>query len=208
MLEVWQNHFTEFVALFVIIDPIGSTSIFLALTGGMTPAEQRRVAFKSILVSAIILVAFAIAGRLLLGGMGISISSFQIAGGIVLLIFGLDMVFEFVPQHKLDDAQGKRDVAIYPLAMPAIAGPGTIMAVVLLSDDDRGNIIGQSITILVLLVILAVTYVMFRLAMILHRFIGHTGAHIAKKIMGLLLAAVAVDRIITGIIAYLPHPPA
>ena len=205
MWESLQNHFTEFVTLFVIVDPIGSTSIFLSLTASVTPAERRRVAFKSILISAIVLVAFVIAGRLLLTWMGIPIPSFQIAGGIVLLIFALNMVFEFVPEHKTDNPDGKHDIAVYPLAMPAIAGPGTIMAVVLLSDDDRDNLIGQGVTVLVLLAILAFTYLLFRLAMILHRFIGHTGANIIKKIMGLLLAAVAVDKIVTGVIEYFPR---
>lgn len=205
MWDTLQDHFTEFVTLFVIVDPIGSTSIFLTLTANVTPVERRRVAFKAILVSAIILVAFMIAGRLLLTWMGIPIPSFQIAGGIVLLIFALNMVFEFVPEHKADNPEGKHDIAVYPLAMPAIAGPGTIMAVVLLSDDDRGNILGQGVTVLVLLAILAFTYGLFRVAIILHKFIGHTSVSIIKKVMGLLLAAVAVDKIVSGILDYFHH---
>jgi multiple antibiotic resistance protein len=200
---VLQELLTEAVTLFVIIDPIGSASIFLSLTANESPQERRRVAFKSVLVATIILATFMIGGRLLLQEMGISITSFQIAGGIVLLIFGLNMVFEFLTEHKPAASQGIQDIAVYPLAMPAIAGPGTIMTVVLIIDNDRDSLSGQAISIATMLAIMVITYLMFRLAMLIHRFIGDTGASIVKKIMDLLLSAVAVDKIVTGLVEYL-----
>lgn len=196
---VWQEIVAEAVTLFVIIDPIGNASLFLALTPDHTPAERRRVALKSVAVAAGILVAFLFAGGMLLHAMGISITAFQIAGGIILLLFGLSMIFEFAAGPKPPGGPESGDVAVYPLAMPAMAGPGTIMTVVLLSDDDRYHLVGQLTTVLVLLAVLAVTYVLFRLAIVFRRVLGQTGASIVKRVMGLLLCAVAVDKTLAGV---------
>jgi multiple antibiotic resistance protein len=198
---VWQETLTEAITLFVIVDPIGSASIFLALASNRTPEERRRVAWQSVVVAYGILIVFLIAGRLLLSAMGISITSFQIAGGVILLLFGLNMVFEF-QAHKEPGPNEQGNIAVYPLAMPSLAGPGTIMTVVLLTDDDRYNWKGQARTAVVLLAIMLITYVLFRLAMVVHRFIGQTGASIVQRIMGLLLCAVAVDKILAGIADY------
>ncbi|MBA4064923.1 MAG: hypothetical protein C0501_14655 [Isosphaera sp.] len=196
---VWQEIVAEAVTLFVIIDPIGGSTLFLALTTDHTPAERRRVALKSVAVAAGILVAFLFAGGMLLHAMGISVTAFQIAGGVILLLFGLSMIFEFGPAAKPPGGPESGDVAVYPLAMPAMAGPGTIMTVVLLSDDDRYRLVGQLTTVLVLLAVLALTYVLFRLAIVFQRFLGATGASIVKRVMGLLLCAVAVDKLLAGV---------
>jgi multiple antibiotic resistance protein len=201
---MWEELLTEAVTLFVIIDPIGATTIFLALSAKLAARERGWIALKAVIVAACILIAFLIGGRLLLIGMGISITSFQIAGGIVLLVFGLNMVFDFMGGHPSLPGGAGHDIAVYPLAMPAIAGPGTIMTVVLLSDDDRHDFWGQLQTVGVLLLILALTYLMFRLAGLIQRLIGETGASIVKRIMGLLLASVAVDKILSGLGDYFP----
>lgn len=196
---MWQESITEAIALFVIIDPIGAAAIFLSLTANRTPTERQRVALQSVVVAAGILIAFLIAGRILLDGMGISINSFQIAGGIILLLFGLNMIFEFASGLKTSGEPDHGNIAVYPLAMPALAGPGTIMTIVLMSDDDRYNLPGQARTVMVLLGVLLITYGIFRLAMVLQRYLGETGASIVKRIMGLLLCAIAVDTILSGI---------
>ncbi len=195
---MWQETITEAVTLFVVIDPIGGSTIFLALTPDRTPAERRRVALKSVAVAAGILVAFLFAGGMLLHAMGISITAFQVAGRIILLLFGLSMIFEFGPAARPPGGSESGDVAVYPLAMPALAGPGTIMTVVLLSDDDRYNLPGQLATAAVLLAVLAVTYVLFRLAIAFQRVLGRTGAGVVKRVMG-LLCAVAVDKLLSGV---------
>jgi multiple antibiotic resistance protein len=200
--ELWQEIITEAVTLIVIINPIGAATIFLSLTANQSPAERRRVALKSVLIAAVILIAFLIAGRILLSAMGISITAFKIGGGIVLLMFGLNMIFEFSTALKPSGDSSQGDVAIYPLAMPAIAGPGTIMTVVLLSDDDRYHLVGQTITVMVMLGVLLVTFGMFQVAMLLNRFVGASGAGIVKRVMGLLLCAVASDKILSGIAEY------
>ena len=204
MSSVWQEIITEFVTLFVVIDAFGAASVFLALTVDRTPAERRRIALKSVVVAAIILITFLIVGRILLSAMGISITAFQIAGGLILFLFGLSMIFDFASGSHPSDSQPseetvRKDISVYPLAMPGLAGPGTIMTVVLLSDDDRNYLAGQAITVGVLLAVLLVTYVVFRLTVVLHQFLGETGASIVKRIMGLLLCAVAVDKALSGI---------
>jgi multiple antibiotic resistance protein len=196
---VWHEIIIEAVTLFVVIDPIGSASIFLSLVSERTPAERRRIARRSVLFATGILVAFIVAGKVLLGAMDVSITAFQIAGGIVLFVFGLNMIFEFTSDPRPVGEAGGKDISAYPLAVPVIAGPGAMMAVVLLSDDDRNYLWKQGVTMLVLLAIMVVTYLLFLLALALRRFIADSGVSIVKRVMGLLLCTVAIDTALTGV---------
>ncbi len=135
----WHVVFEEFVTIWVVVDPIGTVPIFLAATKGMDPKQRPRVAIQANLAAAGILFFFIVVGQILLGALGISLASFRIAGGIILFLFALTMIFGSSSPRAANDDGSTADlnVAIFPLAVPAIAGPGAILAVVVLTDNHR-----------------------------------------------------------------------
>ena len=202
-----QEHITDFVTLFVVIDPIGSLSIYLAATATMKPVPRRRVAVFSVLAAFGVLVFFIVAGQLLLGAMGIPLRAFQIAGGIVLFLFALTMVLGSDTEEPKRKRQGDPiAIAIYPVAIPAIAGPGAMLAVVLLTDNDRFDLADQMTTTLALALVLAVQLVIFLAAGPISRAIGAGGANIIRRVMGMILAAVAVNMALTAVVDWLGLP--
>jgi len=197
---MWDGIIRDAITLFVIVNPIGEgIPIFLAVTRNLPQSERRRVARRSVLFATGILLAFVVGGQILLQAMEIHLSSFQIAGGIVLFLFGLKMIFSTEHHHDTPGPGPKPDVAVFPLATPAIAGPGTMLAVVVLTDNDRFSIPEQMVTTLVLLGILALTFALFLLSHRIHRLIGDAGADIVSRVMGLVLTALAVEDVIAGI---------
>src|SRR5258706_8040865 len=133
----------DFLMLFVPIDPIGPLSLFVPLTASTPPAERPRVAWRAVLSGGAVLVGFLVLGQLVLDGIGIRLVSFQIAGGIILFLLGLQMVFGTgIAATKVEPEAG-HDIAIFPLGIPSIASPGAIMAVVVLTDNDRFSIPDQ-----------------------------------------------------------------
>ena len=170
---MWQERLSEFVTLFIVVNPISVLPVFLAVTPGFDAPTRRRVALMAVLASFGVLVCFIIAGGFLLEKMGISLRSFQIAGGIILFLVALDMVrgSSYVPQAA-SAADQATAVALYPLAVPKIAGPGTMLTVVLLTDDHRFDVVQLSLTTAVLIVVLAITFVVMFLAAPISRLIG------------------------------------
>jgi len=155
------------VTLWVVLDPISTISVFLALTPGMTVAQRRVLATRAIIISALVLLFFIFAGQLLLDLMGIPLYSFQIAGGIVLFLFALNMVFgQTKPQaaEKMEPAEPDQSIAVFPLAIPTIAGPGSMLAVVLLTDNTRKSFGEQADTVVVMLVVLLISWILLILA--------------------------------------------
>ena len=204
---MWQERLTEFVTLWVMIDPLGSLSVFLATTAGLDPSGRRKAAVVSVLVAFLVLVFFIVAGQFLLVAMGIGLYSFQIAGGIVLFLFALQMVHGSVATGPDPaPARGGLELAVYPLAIPSIAGPGAMLAAVLLTDNDRHDIPDQALTVAVLAVVLVATLVLFLLAEPVARLIGKSGANIIGRVMGMVLAAVAVDMVLKALIGWLGLP--
>lgn len=197
----WRLLFEEFVTIWVVIDPIGTLPVFLAVTGGLAPKARIRVAFQSILAAGGILLFFIVCGQLLIEELGISLVSFQISGGIILFLFALTMIFgSSKPESEVEAGATKgENVAIFPLAMPSIAGPGAMLAVVLLTDNHRFDIGQQATTTAVVFLVLAATLVLLLLANPIHRVIGESGASIVSRVMGMILAALAADTILQGI---------
>lgn len=197
---MFDSLLVQFVILWAVIDPIGSVPVFLAKTNGLSPKICRRIARNAIFISIGVLLFFLILGQILLEKMQISLSSFQIAGGLVLLIFSLSMIFgESKPEKEIRLTNQWEEIAVYPLAIPSIASPGAMMTVVLLTDNHRFHLPEQIMTAVLVLVILIITYILFLLAGYIHKFIGNVGASIISRIMGLILSAVAVDNILTGL---------
>ncbi|WP_085308898.1 MarC family protein [Planktotalea arctica] len=192
---------TSFVTLFVIIDPIGLTPLFVALTQGMTVAQRRAIAIRATLVSAGILALFAIFGEALLGFIGISMAAFKIAGGILLLLTALDMLFQRRAKRREDTAEEDDDLddpSVFPLAIPLIAGPGSIATVILLAGTHPG-FTGLGLSLAVMALVLVVTFIFFEAATPLERLLGKTGINVVSRLLGMLLAALAVQFMLNGL---------
>jgi multiple antibiotic resistance protein len=194
--------------MWVVIDPIGTIPVFLAVTGGIDTKGRTRIAIQAVLTAAGILVFFIVCGQLLIEALGISLVSFQISGGIILFLFALTMIFgPSKPQSEIDSGvAADANVAIFPLAVPSIAGPGAMLAVVLLTDNYRFSLAQQSLTTAIVLLVLALTLVLLVLASPIQRLIRETGASIVSRVMGMILAAVAADYVLRGIELRFLHP--
>lgn len=190
---------SDFVTLFVTVDPIGTVPVFLVVTGGLAPNDGRRVASRAVLVAGFVLVLFVCIGQILLQRLHIEMPSFQIAGGLILFFVAMSMLFGFSHGSSSTPHTPEHNPAIFPLAMPFIAGPGAILAAVVLTDNDRHNISEQSVTVVVLILVLAVQWIVLRLATPIQRWIGHGGTSVLSRVMGLILAAMSVETVVNGI---------
>lgn len=184
---------TDALILWATIDPIGTMALFAAVTRNLDAAARRKTAFKAIAYATIILVACIVIGQVVLTAMGISLLSFQIAGGVILFIFGLQMVFGTGVAEDLPAKEPGHDIAVFPLAVPSIATPGAILAVILLTDNHIYAISTQAATTAVLLGVLSLTLIFMLAATAVLRVIGNNGASILVRVMGLLLAALSVE---------------
>ncbi|MEP5151905.1 MarC family protein [Planktotalea sp.] len=201
---------TSFVTLFVIIDPIGLTPLFVALTQGMSVKQRRAIAIRATLVSAGILAMFTFFGEALLGFIGISMAAFKIAGGILLLLTALDMLFERRSKRREGQAEEEElvdDPSVFPLAIPLIAGPGSIATVILLAGAEPG-FTGLGLALAVMVLTLIVTFIFFEAATPLERLLGKTGINVVSRLLGMLLAALAVQFMLNGLLDFGLFPQA
>jgi multiple antibiotic resistance protein len=203
VIEVAVVAFTTF---FATVGPLDVGAVFAAMTPGASGAARRRMAVRGTLIAACILLAFALAGDLLLGSLGISLAALRVAGGILLLLIAIDMVFArpsggtSTTEEETREGAGKSDVAVFPLATPLIAGPGAMGAVILLMAEAQGDYLRQAVVITMLLAVLLITLVSLLLASQLQRLMGVTGLHVVSRVFGVLLAALAVQFMIDGIL--------
>ncbi|MFI3118692.1 MAG: MarC family protein [Methylococcaceae bacterium] len=195
--------------IWVTIEPIGTVVLFAALTSGLSPTERRKTATRAIIYSAIVLLSAILVGQIILTAMHIQLISLQIAGGIILFLFGLQMIFGQTAT-AFSQSEAGHDMAVFPLAIPSIVGSESIMVVILLTDNYLYSITTQAITAGVMLSVLAVTYVLMLLAEHLLRLIGKNGAAILERIMGIILATLSVDLIVDAFVSIaqwtLPKP--
>lgn len=199
-----DHYVRDFVTIWVVVDPIGTIPVFIAMTAALSSADRRRVAVRAAITSAAILLAFILVGQLLLEALGISLISFQIAGGVVLFLFALQMIFgPGKPGRELSEAgHDPHDVAIFPLAVPSLASPGAMLAVVVLTDNHRFSIPDQAVTTGLMLLVIAIALLLMLAAGFVNRLIGVSGASILSRVMGLILAAVAVDNVREALLAH------
>lgn len=193
----------DFLMLLVTVDPVGTVALFVPLTAALSLRERRAIARKAVFVAGAVLIGFLVAGEILLAHLGIRLLSFQLAGGVILFLFGLQMVFGRGVLSEQAIAEPGHDVAVFPLALPGIASPGAITAVVLLTDNHRHSVFEQAVTALVLLLLLAITLALLYAANAIHRFLGRTGANVLIRVLGLVLAALATEQVVAGIEALL-----
>ena len=201
MIELFVS---AFVTLFVIIDPPGCAPIFASLTSGASKADRRAMAVRSAMIAAAILLFFAVLGEDLLDALGISLAAFRIAGGIMLFLIALEMVFEKRTQRReqraseINATPEQEDISVFPMAIPMIAGPGSIASVMLLmarSDGVQGSLVVLgamfAVLLLTLLALLAAGPIM--------RFLGNKIEAMITRILGVILAALAAQFVIDGI---------
>jgi multiple antibiotic resistance protein len=190
---------SDFITLLVVVDPLAASATFLAVTGGVTAPAKRKIATLAVLISFLVLLFFIVLGQILIEAMGISLRAFQISGGIVLFLLAASMIMSEPKQPSGGDAGGVTSLAVYPLAIPAIAGPGTMLTVMLLTDNDRYGVVDQALTTVMVVAVLLVQYVILVLAEQVSRVIGRSGANILRRVMGMILAAVAVNAVLVAI---------
>jgi len=197
----WDRIIEEFVTVWVVVDPIGTIPVFIAVTSTLSAAKRRAAALQAVLVAACVLLFFIICGQLLLDALAISLVSFRIAGGIVLFLFALTMIFgPSKPESEIGRAEETdQNPAIFPLAVPSIASPGAMLAVVVLTDNNRLSIPEQAWTTGVTFLVLAITLILLLLAGPILRVIRESGASIVSRVMGMVLAAVAVDGVLEAL---------
>ena len=193
------------VTLFVTLDPISLAPLFLALTGGAAKAERRQIAVRACIIAALVLIAFAVVGEAILAFLGISLPAFRIAGGLLLFAIAFEMVFEKRTDRKAttaekaaDRSRDLRNLAAFPLAIPLISGPGAISATILLASQASGAF-QQSVLVVTILLLIGVCLAVFLLAGEIDRFIGETGRVVATRLLGIILAALAVQFVADGV---------
>ncbi len=202
MLDVVLQSFTT---LFVVIDPLGLVPVLLALTPGVRAPERRRMALKGTLIAAVILLGFALAGEPVLALLGIGLPAFRTAGGVMLLLIALEMVFERRTERRSRSADelrtvgGPDDISVFPLAIPLLAGPGAITSVMLLMARHQGEVLAQATVIAVLMAVMGLCVVIFLLVEPLARLLGPTLTHVVSRLLGILLAALAVQYVFDGL---------
>ena len=195
--------FNSFVTLLVVVDPLGLAPIFAALTSGYPESRRRATAIRGAVLGSIILLAFALAGDVLLNSLGITLPAFRIAGGLLLFLVALDMIFarpsgmrsRTVREQEEDSYEG--DVSMFPLAIPLLAGPGAITTVLLYTGGRSTPEV--AVFILVLLAVLLVTLVSLLLASRVMGLFGETGVNVLARVLGVLLAALAVQFVLDGV---------
>jgi multiple antibiotic resistance protein len=195
---------TAFVTLMVVIDPIGLAPLFVALTQGMNSRTRRTMGLRACSIAAVLLSLFGIFGEGLLGFIGISMSAFQIAGGILLFLTALDMLFDRRSQRRADHAdEGHEgpinDPSVFPLAMPLIAGPGAMASMILLINETGRSLQGILAVHAVLLAVLVCVMIMFMGAGLIERVLRRTGTMVVTRLLGMLLAALSVQFVLNGI---------
>ena len=194
---------TSFVLLWAVIDPIGTVPVFLSVTRGLDRTKRRRIAFLAAAAAAGILLFFIVVGEVLLRAMGVPLVAFQIAGGLILFLFALTMIFgESKPDAEVRVAEDAHETAIFPLATPSIASPGAMMAVVLLTENSRHSILEQAVTAVIMVAVVAAAYAMMLAAPFISRWIGDAGASVISRVMGLILASIAATQVLEGFSVY------
>jgi multiple antibiotic resistance protein len=203
-------HFASFalVTLFSIIDPIGNVPLFLAITQQNTFEERKSIIRKATLICSFVLMFFLITGNLILEIFHITIGAFKIAGGVLVFIISIQMLFAFKPGQKTSpkeeqEALVKEDVSFFPLAIPLLCGPGAITTVILLRSNCR-TFLHYALILTVIVTISFLTYLILRESQHLMKILGQTGINILTRLMGLVLSVVAVQFVLDGISSALP----
>ncbi len=192
-----------FTSIFIIVNPIGGIVTFISLTVGMPAAERIEIAKRSVTVAFLLAIIFALAGELILRVFGVTVDSLRVAGGVLLFIIALNMVHakisrESVTEEEIKDASTREDIAVFPIATPLLTGPGAITTVIVVIRTGQ-TLELKLIAIAAIVLTFALSYLVFRFAGKINKILGVTGSLVITRVMGLLLGAIAVNFIATGI---------
>ena len=194
-----------FIVFFVVIEPVSLAPMFGALTRGGEGGYRRRMAFKSIGISAMIFVGFALAGDFVLKALGVSVDAFKIAGGLLLFMLSVDMVFarqsgmRSTTVREQDEARYREDISVFPMAFPLIAGPGSLATLLLFVVDARGDLQQWAMLMGVVLAVLLITLILLLSTTWVMRVLGQTGANVISRLLGVVLSALAVQYVVDGV---------
>jgi multiple antibiotic resistance protein len=200
-----------FLTLFVVIDPVGLVPLYLALVHDRSEEEQSQIAIRAVVVSAVILLAFGLTGAYVLHNLGISLQAFQMAAGVLLFKIALDMIFvhqERETQAEAEEAESRRDVSVFPLAIPLIAGPGSLASILVLSRESTNYYLGLSVVLAAAAIVILLCYLFLLLSRPMAKVLGQIGINVVTRVLGVLLAALAVQYIVDGLLTLLQLPPA
>ncbi len=202
---MYETAFVAFATFFATIGPFNVPIVFASLTGDLTPRARTAAAVKGTVIATAILLAFAVSGDMILNLFGITLPALRIAGGILLLLISIDMVFarssgavSTTPDEN-EEAIEKADISVFPLATPLLAGPGAMGAVVLLMADVSGDTLQSFIVVGALLTVMAMALISMLLTSQLQRLLGRTGVHVISRIFGVILSALAVQFMVDGL---------
>jgi len=204
MLEFALTSFTTF---FATVGPVETAVLFATLTPKMPQAERASIALRATAIASVLLLVFTLLGRPLLDELGVSIAALQTAGGIILLMIALDMIFAKptsafkLTQPEDEEAHTKDDIAVFPLAMPLLAGPGAMSAGILLAANTEGNPLALGATVGGLAAVMAITLILLLLSHQINHMIGITAQRVLMRVFGILLAAIAVQAVFNGLSA-------
>lgn len=197
-----------FVTFFTIIDPVGLAPVVIGLTAHLDEAQRHRVITRAVIISAAIIAFFALVGRFLLDHLGISLYTFNIAGGLLLFLVAVDMLFGRSPgtretKTESEEAMTREDISVFPLAIPMIAGPGTIATTILYVGLAIPNLLNILSVAGAILSALFAAWLVMRSSMWIIRHVGRTGILVLSRILGIVLAALATQFVLNGIVAFL-----
>ncbi|MCJ7725354.1 MAG: MarC family protein [Acidimicrobiia bacterium] len=195
---------TAFLTLFVIVDPIGLSSLFLSVTERLSPQRRRSTALRAVLIAGGILIVFLFGGGPLFEYLGVSVDALRIAGGLLLFKLAFDMVLarrERQTDAEEEESHHRDDVAVFPLGIPLIAGPGAFATILVLEVAADGRVSYIATLIGALLAVLVIVYLGFRLAIPIQRVLGETGIAVVTRVLGIILAALSVQLVIDGVVS-------
>ena len=200
---MYEAFMAAFVALFVIVDPVGIAPVFAGLTQGTSKAHKHSMAWRGTLIGTLILVFFALLGERFLGALGISLDGLRVAGGIMLFIIALEMVFEKRTERKQESAEEMHehfeDISVFPVALPLLAGPGAIATIMLLVSDYGGDMLALGGILAALGVVMLMTLIVFFMAGRVMEFLGPTVNAVLTRLLGVILAALAAQYVLDGL---------
>ncbi len=202
---MYEQIFKTFILFFVVIEPVSMVPLFGAMTRGGEPGYRRRMAIKSVAISAGILIVFALLGDYLLQALRVSVNSFKIAGGLLLFMLSVDMVFarqsglRSTTVREQDEARYRDDISVFPMAFPLIAGPGMLATLLLVIVEARGDPVKYAIVMGVILAVLLITLILLLATKHIMRVLGVTGANVISRLLGVVLAALAVQYVVDGV---------
>jgi len=193
-----EYFFKDFIMLWSTIDPVGTLALFTGLTARLSQSQKRRVALKATAYAFVILLTALVLGQIILKAMDIRLISLQLAGGVILFLFGLQMIFSD-PEQCSGSREPGHQLAVFPLAVPSIASPGAIMAVIVLTDNHAKTLAQQAMTAGAMTAVLLITCALMLIADRIFRVIGHNGSAIIIRVMGMILAALSVELVMTAL---------